>query len=103
MILLDVVVVALSNIPLGIFYMYAVTNSGNQLPSSLENLFFLLAQLLSSTQPAGCFYFYLIISSAFRANAKRMFCFWKPIPIHPIGHSTIVAPAMPTAMPKVVV
>ena len=82
MILFDIVIVTVSNVPLGVMYVYLISKAIGSRITLLENMIFLLTQLLSATQVFGSFYFYLIISSAFRKNVKNMLCsiacFWKP-------------------------
>ena len=72
MILLDVLVVTISNLPIGCYLIYVVTKSGNRLFTPVETLLIYMSQLLSSIQSAGSFYFYLTVSSAFRKNVKAM-------------------------------
>lgn len=109
MILLDVVVVALSNIPLGMFLIYAVTKAMNRLFTPTENLLVILAQLISTFQVFGSFYLYLMVSSVFRNNVKMLLhniiCFWKPEINRQIAPSALTAGTQPTAnapnkMPK---
>ena len=82
MILLDVVIVSLSNVPFGMFLIYGVTKALNRFLTPTETLLFTLAQLIGSIQVFGSFYFYLLVSSAFRNNVQNMLrntiCFWKP-------------------------
>lgn len=72
MILMDVIVVTISSVPMGCYLIYLVIQSSNRLFTPLETLFIYLIQLISSTQSAGSFYFYLWISPAFRNNIKSM-------------------------------
>lgn len=78
MILLDVIVVVMSNVPMGCFLIYAVAYTSNRLFTPVETLLIYLAQLLSSTQSCGSFYFYFCVSPAFRNNIRamlvRVFC-----------------------------
>lgn len=82
MILSDVTVMAVSNLPVGIFLLYAVTTIRSFSFTPTEMLFGTLTQLASSIQTFGSFYFYLMISSTFRKNVKNMLFnliyFWKP-------------------------
>ena len=91
MILLDVIVVALSNIPYGMFLIHVATNVTNRRFTAIETLLIVLAQLISAIQVFGSFYFYLIVSSAFRNNVKKMLCnficFWIPRITHQIAPS----------------
>lgn len=110
MILLDVIVVGLSNIPLGMFLIYAVTKAMNRLFTPTESLLIILAQLISTFQVFGSFYLYLMVSSVFRNNVKKLLyniiCFWKPRKMHLVAPSVLTAGTHPTAnapskMPKV--
>ena len=100
MILLDVFVVALSNIPMGMFLIYVVTHVGNRRFAPVEILLVTLAQIISTIQIFGSFYLYLAVSSAFRNNVKNMLrniiCFWKPTATHQIAPSVQTAGAQPT-------
>lgn len=82
MILLDIIIVALSNIPQGLLYIYLVTKVETVGMTLTESLLNTLAQLLSALLAFGSFYFYLIVSSTFRNNISNMLryilCFWKP-------------------------
>lgn len=81
MILFDVVIVAVSNAPQGLLYVYLVSKINMSRTTSMESLISVLTQLLSATQAFGSFYFYLIVSTAFRNNVSnmlwRLFGFWK--------------------------
>lgn len=72
MILLDIFIVVISNVPMGCFLIYAVAYTSNRLFTPVETLLIYLAQLLSSTQSCGSFYFYFIVSPAFRRNIRQM-------------------------------
>ena len=100
MILLDVVLVILSSVPLGSFLMYAVTKDTNRIFTPTEGLLIVLAQLLTAIQAFGSFYFYLIVSPAFRNNVRNMLrdilCFWKPRNMNQVAPSTVTATAIPT-------
>ena len=104
MILLDIIVEALSNIPMGSFSIYAIINSANRLYTATEILLITLAQLLSTTQVFGSFYFYLAISPAFRTNVKNMLrnviCFWKPRMMNQVAPSTQIGVTRPIDAPK---
>ena len=101
MILLDVVVVSISNIPFGLFLIYVVTNALDRGFTPTETLLIIVAQLISTIQVFGSFYFYLIISSAFRTNVNnmlcKMICFWKPRPTHQIAPIVPIPDTHPTA------
>ena len=80
MILLDVVIVAVSNAPLGLFFTYIVS-SGRRGLTPTEELVYVVVRLLSTTQVFSSYYLYLIISSTFRKNVKKILrkilFFWK--------------------------
>ena len=101
MILLDVIVVAISNMPIGVFLIYAVTNSSSTAFTPIQTLLIITTQLISTIQVFGSFYFYLLVSSAFRNNVKNMlrniFCFWKPRTTHQISPSVAGNGVQPTA------
>ena len=106
MILLDVIVVALSNIPLGSFYIYAVTKGATVAFTPTESLLYILTPLVSTIQASGSFYLYMIASSAFRSNVKNMLrdilCFWKSR-VAPRIAPSVVADAAAIKVPTVVV
>ena len=106
MILLDVIVVALSNIPLGCFIIYASKNCANRPLTPTEGLFGIVTQLIGTAQASGSFYFYVIVSSALRTNVKIMLsnvlCFWKPRTTNQIAASIGTALAVQTKIPTVV-
>lgn len=95
MILLDIAVVSLSNIPLGMFLLYAGTKTSNSPFTTIETLLVITAQLISTIQVFGSFYFYMFISSAFRNNVKKLLysivCCGKTNTEHRIGPSTLSA------------
>ena len=101
MILLDVMVVALSNIPLEMFLIYAMKKAMNRLFTPNETLLVTLAQLISTFQVFRSFYFYLAISSVFRNNIKKLLYniiyFGKSRTAHQIAPSPLPAGAQPTA------
>lgn len=107
MILLDIFVVALSNIPLGMFLIYVVAKVGNRRFTSVEILLVTLAQIISTIQIFGSFYFYLAVSSTFRNNVNSMLrniiCFWKPATTHQIAPSVQTAGVQPTVITAMVV
>lgn len=100
MILLDIMVVALSNLPLGIFLSYVAPKFSTGRFTPIESLLITVTQLLRSTQAFGSFYFYMIVSLTFRNNVKNMlrniFCFWKPKRRHQIAPSVQTAGALPS-------
>ena len=114
MILLDVIVVAFSNVPIGVFLIYVVTNSSSTAFTPIQTLLIITTQLISTIQVFGSFYFYLLVSSTFRNNVKNMlrniFCFWKPRTTHQVSpsvagtgvHPTATAAMVSTKMPGVV-
>lgn len=101
MILLDVVVVVLSNVPFGMYLIYVATNVTNRRFTAIETLLIVVFQLISAIQVFGSFYFYLIVSSAFRHNVKNMLCnlvcFWKPRTMHQIAPSVHTVGSQPVA------
>ena len=101
MIFLDIAVVSLSNIPLGMFLLYAGTKTSNSPFTTIETLLIIIAQLISTIQVFGSFYFYMIVSSAFRNNVKKLLhsivCCGKPNIGHRIGPSTLSGGVPPTA------
>ena len=72
MILLDVVVVTISNLPLAIFLIYAAVQTSGRWFTPVESLLLYVAQIISSIQSCGSFYFYLMFSPAFRQNIIMM-------------------------------
>ena len=106
MILLDVIVVALSNMPIGAFFIYAVTKRSNTTYTPIDMLLIIMAQLISAIQAFGSFYFYLLVSSTFRNNVKNMvrniFCFWEPRTTHRVSPSVAGTGVQPiTSAPMV--
>lgn len=100
MILMDIVVVALSNIPLGVFLSYVAPKFSTGRFTPIESLLITVTQLVRTTQAFGSFYFYMIVSSTFRNNVRNMlrnvFCFWKPKRTHPIAPSVQTAGGVPS-------
>lgn len=93
MILLDIAVVSLSNIPLGMFLIYAGTKTSSSPFTTIETLLVITAQLISTIQVFGSFYFYMFVSSAFRNNVKKLLysivCCGKINIEHRVGPSTL--------------
>ncbi len=89
MIILDVIVVGISNISLGGVYLYEIAINTIQLFAPTTYFIFTIAQLISATQSCASFYLYLIISSTFRKNIKIMLsktcCFWNQTMKHRIA------------------
>ena len=105
MILLDVVVVTISNLPLGCFIIYAVTNASNRLFTPTETLLIYLVQLLTAAQSSGSFYLYLVVSPAFRTNIKlmlaKLLCGWTPAARNAVVPVSATAPAPRTTMVQI--
>ena len=72
MILLDIIVVAVSNIPVACFFIYAVTQGTNRQFKPIETLIVFIAQCLSSLQSSISFYIYLTVSRTFRKNIQAI-------------------------------
>lgn len=93
MILLDIAVVSLSNIPLGMFLLYAGTRNSSARFTAIEALLIVTTQLISTVQVFGSFYFYMLVSSTFRNNVKkllyRIFCCGKTNGEHRVGPLTV--------------
>ena len=105
MILLDVAVVTISNVPTGCYLIYVVTKSGNRLFTPVETLLIYMTQILSSTQSCGSFYFYLTVSSAFRKNIRAMlvnvFCCGKVIARADVGPISATVPLARSTLAEV--